>query len=188
MATNLVTAAEHVRAGNLIVFPTDTVFGIGCDPFHSEALTKLYAAKHRPFKKSIPVLVSSAAKAQELANVYPIALQLIEEHWPGALTIIVPQRISFPPELSPDGSIALRLPDHTLACAVIDACGGALAVTSANISGEKPATTTQQVHALFGNDADILVIEGEAGNQPPSTIIDCRLDAPKVLRQGSVHV
>ncbi len=181
-------ASAHVAKGGLVVFPTDTVFGIGCDPFNAEALKKLYAAKQRPPEKSIPVLVSSVARAQELGVMYPIALQLTHAHWPGALTIVVPQNTSFPDEIGNDNSIALRLPDHELARTLIAACGGALAVTSANLSGEAPATTTQEAHTIFDDNPDVFVVAGESGHAPPSTIVDCRPDAPKVLRQGAVRV
>ena len=179
--------AEKIHHGALAVFPTDTVFGIGCDPWNESALHSLFQAKKRPAEKSIPVLVSSIEKARDIAVLSPEAENLIRMHWPGALTIIAKQKKPFPKSISQDDTIALRMPNHTEALALIEACGGALATTSANQSGNPPVQSLKEAQELFGEHVQYLV-----GTPPtkhvPSTIVDTTQNPPSLLRQGAVHI
>lgn len=190
----------HIHNGGLIVLPTDTVYGIGCDPFNSAAITALYKAKKRPADKSIPVLVSSIAKAHELGHISPACEALLAQHWPGALTVIVKQKKHFPKEISADDTIALRMPNHTLALSVIEQCGGALAVSSANLSGQPPARSAEEARRVFEKKP---YVEGGQFFRPkrihiidggvtlggiPSTIIDCTREPFSITRPGPITI
>ncbi|MHB1317916.1 MAG: peptide chain release factor N(5)-glutamine methyltransferase, partial [Anaerolineae bacterium] len=130
-------AVRTLQRGGLVVFPTDTVYGVGCDLRNAAALERLYAAKERPRDMAIPVLISGPELVHQVARNVPEALGIVAaQFWPGGLTVILPRQPDLPYILTAGGdTIAVRLPDHTLARALIQAAGGALAVTSANRSG-----------------------------------------------------
>lgn len=179
--------AQHIQNGGLVVLPTDTVYGIGCNPFNETAIAALYEAKKRPVDKSIPVLVSSIEKAHELGVITPSCQQLMHQYWPGALTVVVQQNAPFAKNISNDGTVALRMPHHAQARAIIAQCGGALAVSSANISGQPPITTAAQAQTLFGNS--VFVIDGGTiQNGVPSTVVNCTVEPYTVLREGPLHL
>ncbi len=188
--TAIEQTADALINGRLIVFPTDTVYGVGANPFDENGIARLYAAKERPLHKGIPVLLASSEDAVQVAEkLSPFARQLMNEHWPGALTLIVPRRSDLPPNLSPNGTIAIRVPDSAAARAFISAAGGAVAATSANRSGEPPAQTAAMALAALAGRVTAVLDDGELHNtQPPSTIIDCTPLPPKILRQGSVII
>lgn len=179
--------SSHIQNNGLIVIPTDTVYGIACNPFSETAIANIYDAKKRPVDKSIPILVSSAEKAYELGVITESCEKLIAKYWPGPLTVVVKQKVLFPKNISNDGTVALRMPNHVQARAIITQCGGALAVTSANISGQKPITTAAEATKLFGDD--VLVIDGGTiENGVPSTVVNCTTEPYTVLREGPLHL
>ncbi|MDP2650300.1 MAG: L-threonylcarbamoyladenylate synthase [bacterium] len=166
-------AVAALKAGEIIVFPTDTVYGIGCDPFSETALKKLYEVKQRPREKSIPVLVSSIERAHELGHITPACEQLLKKHWPGALTVVVEQKAKFPAAISLDETIALRMPNHPTSLALIEAAGGAIATTSANISGEAPATSFAKAKKIFDGKVAAMIDGGKTLGGIASTMVDC---------------
>ena len=178
-------AADAVVRGELIVFPTDTVFGIGCDPFNEDAIARLFAAKRRPTEKSIPVLVDSLESAHAVGDISPEAEVLLRAHWPGALTIVVPAKAPFPTNLSPDGTVALRQPNHDDLLELITANGGVLAATSANISGSEPYTTYDEAYAQFADTASV-ILPGTVTLGVASTVVDATTTAFSILRQGDI--
>ena len=185
MTSMIREAAEAIRAGKLIIFPTDTVYGIGCDPFNRDAVALLYSVKHRPLEKSIPLLVNSIRTAKSLGKLSPVCEELIEKHWPGALTIVVQQETDALLTLSHDGTIALRMPDHEDLLELIICVGGAIAATSANISGKPPILTYDEVYAAFADTVEV-ILPGKVREETSSTLIDCTGKAPVVLREGPV--
>lgn len=180
-------AVDAVARGELIVFPTDTVYGIGCDPFNEEALDSLFEAKKRPSEKSIPVLVDTIETAQSLAEISEEVEMLLKKHWPGALTVVVKCKAPFPESLIKNETVALRMPDHEDLLELITAVGGALAATSANISGKPPLLTYDEVYAHFSQVAPV-ILPGVVKTGEPSTILDCTQGAPKVLRNGPIEI
>lgn len=194
-----------IEAGNPIVFPTDTVYGVGVTPFQAAAIEKLYELKGRSHDKGIPVLIADqgdlvqlvAESAQHLfdsnsAEEHP-AQRWITTFWPGPLTLILPKRSRLPENLSPNDGIAVRMPNHTLARRIIRACGGALATTSANLSGRPPATTaTEAQNALDGLVAAVIGPERSqpdtSGSGLPSTIVSLMGDRPQLIREGTIGV
>lgn len=181
--------AVFVCTGKLVVIPTDTVYGVGCHALDDAAIRRLYQIKQRPLYKAIPVLLADIADLEKVANHLPLmAQEYINKHWPGALTIVLPKRAGLPPALSPDDTIAVRIPDHQAARAVIRAAGGVMAVTSANLSGQPPAETAEQALAQLGGLVTAVLDDGPSPKGLASTVIDCTGDSPVVLRQGPVVI
>ena len=178
-------AADYLRRGLPVVFPTDTVYGVGVVPFDAAAIDRLYAAKGRPAEKGIPILLAEAADLAQVArDVPPGAATLMVRHWPGPLTIVVPRRTALPDNLSPNATVAVRVPDHPVARALIRAAGGAVAATSANRSGEPPALTGLAALAALGGHVAAVIDDGEAPGGQASTVVDCTVDPPAILRAG----
>jgi L-threonylcarbamoyladenylate synthase len=139
-ANAITETAVFLLQGELAVFPTDTVYGVGVDAFNADAILKLYAVKQRTLDKGIPILLADLSDMAKVATTIPAAAQnAIEAFWPGPLTIIVPKHPALPDCISPNEGIALRIPANDAARALIRAVGGALATSSANLSGNPPA-------------------------------------------------
>jgi L-threonylcarbamoyladenylate synthase len=184
----LALAVDLVRSGQVIAFPTDTVYGVACDPWSEEAIARLYWAKWRPATLAIPVLVSAVSDVSRVASGLPDGFgALAERFWPGPLTLIVPRHPHVPAILGADrDTIAVRLPDHGWVRALISAVGGALATTSANISGHPPLTDAHQVQEALGGRVSLIVDGGECAGGLASTIVDLVARPPRVLRTGGL--
>ena len=179
-------ACEAVRSGGLIAFPTDTLYGLGCDPNLSKALLKIYAAKGRDASKAIPVLLSRPEQLRSLIERIPeSACRLMDAFWPGALTLVLPKHPNLPPELTPYPGLAVRMPKHPIALALLDQTGP-LAVTSANISDHENPTDAQGVLAQLDGRINLLLDGGKLSSGKASTIIDCLGVEPKLLREGPI--
>ena len=180
--------AAAIRAGGVAAIPTDTVYGLAALPDDAAALGRLAALKGRPGEQPIAVLFDRA-DAIRGAVTDPDALDPLGAFWPGPLTAVVrarreSARAFAAPAVTPEGTIGLRMPDDALARAVIRACGGALAVTSANRSGDPPAETAAAAVAAFGGALPVL--DGGPRRLPPSTVADLTADPPAVLREGPI--
>lgn len=188
MTTMIDEASEAIRKGELVVFPTDTVYGIGCDPFNEDAIMALYEAKNRPSDKNIPLLVDSIESAKALAEISEKCEKLLEKFWPGALTVIVRAKTPLHPKIvKEDGTIALRMPDHEDLLELITTIGGVLAATSANISGKPALVTYDDAYATFSEKASV-VLPGAVKSKEASTIVDCTKEPFKVLREGPIKI
>lgn len=180
-------AAEVLAGGGLIVFPTDTVYGLAASIDRPDAVARLYTAKGRPLDRPVPVLVSSRRQAERLATtVDRRSRHLMERFWPGGLTILLPAADWLPFEVVRDtGRVGVRMPDHRLALAIIEAAGGALATTSANRSGAPEAATAEQAQAVLGAAVE-LIIDGGFGGCTPSTVVQLSGNDLMVLRRGAI--
>ena len=180
-------AADAVRAGRCVVLPTDTVYGIGCDAFNNEAVATLLATKHRGPDMPVPVLVGSWVTIQGLVREFTeTAKTLVEAFWPGGLSIVVPEAPSLPWNLGDTrGTVLLRMPNQPLALELLQETGP-MAVSSANISGNPPATTAAQARQQFGDAVGLYLDGGEAEVGKPSTIVDLSGPAPVILREGAI--
>jgi L-threonylcarbamoyladenylate synthase len=180
----VVTAA---RQGRLIVFPTDTVYGIAARPDIPGATDRLFAAKARPRDLSLPVLAASVDEARALARFDERADRLAAACWPGALTLVLPRAArSEPWDLGAQvGSIGVRVPAHPLALAVL-AATGPLATTSANRSGEPPAATCEALVASFGDDVEVYLCQDEPLTAAASTVVSLLGPSLEVVRAGNL--
>lgn len=171
----------------LIVMPTDTVYGLAADAFDPTAVRRLFRAKGRSRRMPIPVLVGSRDTMRALAtNVTPDTLELARKFWPGALTLICRQQPSLSWDLGDSrGTVALRMPDHPDTLALLQD-HGPLAVTSANLTGEPPATTAQEAFEMLGESVDVYLDAGPTPGSVPSTIIDATGDELVMVRQGLI--
>jgi L-threonylcarbamoyladenylate synthase len=183
---SLERAAELLRAGRLVAFPTDTVYGVGAPAFDANAVTSIYVAKERPPDKAIPVLIADASDLPRIAACVPdCARALIARFWPGALTLVLPKRPDVPEIVSSDETVAVRIPDLDLARALLRLTGP-LAATSANRSGQPSPVTTADVMAQLGGRIAAVLDGGPCPGGVPSTVVDCVASPPRVLREGSV--
>ena len=185
----LAAAAGAVRAGQLVVLPTDTLYGLGCDAFSSVAVQGLLDAKGRGRDMPVPVLVGSWSTVDGLVlGVSPEARRLIEAFWPGGLSIVLRHAPSLAWDLGDTrGTVMLRMPLHPVALELLREVGP-MAVSSANRSGQPPATTASQARDQLGERVPVLLDGGPAGAAVPSTVVDLTADDPLVLREGAVSV
>lgn len=178
-------AAKLVREGLLIAYPTDTVYGLGCNPFDADAVDRLVKAKDR-VKGSLPILVSSLRDAERLGEISDGGARLANRFWPGPLTLVVRARATFPPKVTRDALVGLRIPKHEIARRLIKECGGALIGTSANISGRPSSRTAEEVVNQLGDRVDLVVDGGPALLGRESTVLRVLGDEYAVLREGAI--
>ncbi len=180
-----ISAVQH---GGVIAFPTDTVFGLGASLRFPEALDRIYAIKGRDNAKSLPVLLSSIDRISLVSPTPPEPIQrLLREFWPGGLTVVLPALPGLPPQVvAPDGTVGVRVPDHSIALTLCERAGGAFATTSANRSGEAPACSAGDIAAQLDDGIDIVLDGGFAPCGEASTVI--RVDDARitVIRAGSI--
>ena len=179
-------AVTAARRGELIVFPTDTVYGIGTSPTDAAATERLFRAKDRPRDLTLPVLVATVAEARTIGIFDERADRLAASWWPGPLTLVLPRAVrSAGWDLGGDAaSIGLRVPHHPLALAVL--AGGALATTSANRSGASPATTCAELIAAFGEEVSVYLCQDEPLVGAASTVVSLVGETVAILRPGDL--
>jgi tRNA threonylcarbamoyl adenosine modification protein (Sua5/YciO/YrdC/YwlC family) len=180
-------AVAAVVRGELVVLPTDTVYGIGSRPDDPAAMSRLFAAKGRPRDLELPVLVPGVDAAREVASLDDRASVLVERFWPGPLTIVAPRTpASARWDLGgDDATVGIRMPRHPLALALLERTGP-MAVTSANRSGEPPATTCDALIETFGEAVTVYLCEDAPLEGAASTVVDLAHGEPRVLRAGGV--
>ena len=168
-------AAAALARGELVAFPTDTIYGLAAGHGH---IKKLFVAKDRPAEKRIPVLLADAANLENSAIVTPIARRLAERFWPGPLTIVLtaPRR----------GTLAFRVPDHAVARQILAASGGGLPVTSANRSGGAECHTAQEVLDQLNGRIELVLDGGPTPGGVASTVVDCSGEQLVILREGAI--
>jgi Sua5/YciO/YrdC/YwlC family protein len=181
------TAAGSVTAGELVVLPTDTVYGLGADAFNSAAVADLLRVKGRGRDFPVPVLVGSWSTIDGLVTeVDERTRSLVEAFWPGALTIVVRHAPSLDWDLGDsEGTVAVRMPLHPVAIELLEQTGP-MAVSSANRHGESPAQTAAQARDQLGDDVAVYLEDGPARGGVASTIVDLSVARPRVLREGAV--
>lgn len=181
-------AADIIKAGGLVAFPTETVYGLGADALNPEAAAKIYAAKGRPSDNPLIVHIAKVSDMYELANEVPQkAVMLAESFWPGPLTIVLPKK-----DIVPDGTtgglntVAIRMPSHPAALSLISSSGCYIAAPSANTSGRPSPTTAEHVADDMTGRIDMILDGGAVGIGIESTIVDLTGDTPTILRPGFI--
>lgn len=180
-------AVAVIEAGGLVVLPTDTVYGVAADMWRPYAVEAIYRAKQRPPERAIPILLADPANIESVAQSVPdAAYRLAEAFWPGPLTIVVPRRPEVPEIVSALPTIGLRIPDHPTTREVIRACGGALAVSSANLSDAPPALTAREAALALGDGVALVLDGGTCPGGTPSTVVDVTGGEIVILRRGPI--
>jgi len=181
-------ALKTLEMGLLVAFPTDTVYGLGCDAFNSSAVESLYHSKGRGTEKAIPILIASL---EQLGKISPAADQNIvkigKAFWPGPLTVIMKKPRTLPPAISTGNTLGIRIPDHPIALELLEAWGP-MAVSSANLSGGRNAMQAFEVLAQLEGRFDLLIDGGRSPGGSPSTVVDCTVSPVKILREGPIKL
>jgi L-threonylcarbamoyladenylate synthase len=176
-------AAAALQQGSLVVYPTDTVYGLGALATVSGALERIYAVKGRPDEKAIIWLVDSLDRVGTICEVDERAEKLAQAFWPGGLTLILPRAH---PSEGALPTLGVRIPAHPAALAIIAAAGGVVPTTSANRSGAPSARTAQDAEAQLGGDVDLIIDAGIAPVGTESTVLDVSGADIKILRPGAI--
>lgn len=187
-ASEISEAIAALRAGELVVYPTETFYGIAADPFSPEALEKLFAIKGRDPQKPTALIAADAQMAFSVAReVSSIARSLASAFWPGPLTLVMPARDGLPQALvGPDGGVGIRVSPHPIALALTERLSKPITATSANRSGEEPATTLALARTSLGDSIKVYLDGGTLGASAPSTVISCNATGYRVIREGAI--
>lgn len=186
----LLAAAEAVLRGGVIAFPTDTVYGLGCSLFDVAAVEMIARLKRRDPTLAVISLIPDPGQAYGLAaELTPVAERLIAKCWPGPLSLILRAAPIVPVRVRGAGStVALRCPKDALCQRLLERIGGPVVSSSANLSGQPPAETAQDVVRIFGNQLDLVLDGGPRRGHLPSTLVDVSDDRPRLLRRGALEV
>ena len=183
---NVSIASEMVRKGGLVIYPTDTVYGLGCDPFNVTAVKRVSKVKGER-RKPLPILASSIEHVEKIASLSQEAKKIAKEFWPGPLTLVVPKKPVLPDFVTYNlDSVGVRVPKHDVALQLITLSNGLLVGTSANKTGEKPPRTAQEAAQQLEEEVDIILNGGPATLGMPSTVVDLTSKKPRILREGPV--
>ncbi len=184
-AAAIAQATELMQAGELIIIPTDTIYGIATLPTEQAPITRLYEIRERPPEPAFPFLLAEGQLMPTLARVNQAALRLAHRFWPGSLTLLLPPG----PDLIPlfkTLPIALRVPNYPVLQPLLKAVGGSLFTSGASRSGYPPAITAQEAADFFRDQVALILDGGRAPYGVPSTIVDCIATPPVILRRGVI--
>jgi L-threonylcarbamoyladenylate synthase len=187
LARRVAAAADVLRRGGLVAYPTETFYGLGALARDAGALARLAAAKLRPEGKPLPLLAADLAQVEEVAELPPAALRLAARFWPGPLTLVVPARSGLDPAITAGtGTVAIRVPGSDVARALARAAGSAIVSTSANLSGEPPPCTADALSPALRARLDHVLDGGSTAGGLPSTIVALDGGGMRLVRVGAV--
>lgn len=180
-------AIEHLTAGHVVAYPTETFYGLGARHDDRNAIRRIYALKQRPEDKALPVIIGSYPQLAMLTDMTDHRADILTSHfWPGPLTIIVPARRGLTEGIVNNQKIAVRLPGPSFALDLVSAAGYPITSTSANLSGLPPAASVRMVTGYFGDTIDFVIDGGESRATLPSTIVDLTSDVAAIVREGII--
>lgn len=182
-------ASEVIENGGVIIFPTETVYGLGASPFNKKAIRKIFKLKGRSLKNPMAVIVSKFSQIKALVKkITPKAKELMKKHWPGPLTLVFEKSKKIPDYVtSGRKTIGIRMPAHKVPLALIEKCGIPLVATSANLSGLKPSKTAKEAMGQI-RGADLILDGGMARLGQASTVVDVTDEPAKMSRRGTLKV
>lgn len=179
-------AAKLIREGGLVVYPTESCYGLGCNAFDKAAVTRVFAVKSRPLGTPLPIIVSDVAMLKTCAFIDERAEKIMKEFWPGPLTIALRKKSIIPDVLNPR-AVAARVSSHPVAMLLVKAARVPITATSANTSGQSPHYTVKQVMRDLNGKIDLILDVGRLPRKKVSTIIDFTFGAtPKITRLGAI--
>lgn len=181
-------AVTVLHEGGVVAFPTDTVYGLCCDLYNEAAVAKIYHLKGRPARMPLIAMFAEMEDWSLVAeSVSPAALQYMKKWWPGPLTIIVPARPDIPELVLGGGTtIGMRIPDNNAALQLLRLFQRPLATTSANLSGQPVASSADEIRAQLDGQVDMILDAGPSAGGVASTVVNCAVDPPIILREGPV--
>ncbi|MDH3360626.1 MAG: L-threonylcarbamoyladenylate synthase [Desulfobulbaceae bacterium] len=185
---DLAVAVRVIKEGGVVAFPTETYYGLAVDSFNSKALARLFEIKQRPLSKAVLVLVQDQKQLPQLVEQVPaVFVPLLDQFWPGPLTLVFPAQDRVSPLLTGGtGTVGVRVSSHPVAARLLFSAGIPLTATSANISGQEPATSAAQVKTQFGDAVDCIIDGGETPGGKGSTLIGCGADGRCLLLRDGV--
>jgi L-threonylcarbamoyladenylate synthase len=183
-------AAAVLKSGGTVAFPTESFYGLGADALSPEAVRRVFRIKGRPESKPLLVLVDSMERALALVEgASPGARELMARHWPGPLTLVLRAAPLVPTEVTAgSGTVGVRVPGHAVALGLVRAAGMPVTAPSANPSGGAPPTRAGEVAASFGDAVDFILDAGATAGGAGSTLADCTVWPPRILRQGPIRL
>jgi L-threonylcarbamoyladenylate synthase len=185
-ASQISRALEVLQRGGIVAFPTDTVYGLGALAFNNAAIESIYTAKDRPLEKAIPILIGDLSDLDKVGFDIPdMALRFASRFMPGPLTCVVPKKPTLPRAVSATSTVAVRIPNHPDALALLRAAGP-MAVTSANTSGSPNPLTARDVYDQLNGRIPLILDGGKTPGGIPSTLVDCTGEKPVILREGPI--
>ncbi|MBI5562946.1 MAG: threonylcarbamoyl-AMP synthase [Deltaproteobacteria bacterium] len=181
-------AVAAFRAGGTVIYPTETFYALGVDPFNPDAIGRLYALKGRSDKSPVSVIVRDAAMlALITGRIAPLSADLIKRFWPGPLTLIFDASVSVPAALTAKtGSVGARVSSNPVCQRLLDALNAPITATSANPAGKRPPVEVSEVMDYFGGSMDVVIDAGPLPGTKGSTIVDCRMGRIEVVRPGEI--
>jgi len=181
---------EALRSGEVIVFPTETFYGLGANALHEEAVERVAVLKGREAKNPMALIISDLDMLKEVVtDPPPMAERFMSVFWPGPLTLVLPAKKGLSPLLcNTNGGVGVRVSSHPIASALVKRLGHPLTATSANPSGTEPARTIAQAQTYFANRLRIFIDAGELKGQKGSTVVVCHGDRYKVIREGEISL
>ncbi len=180
------TVKKIIANDGVIVYPTDTVYGLGANPFSKKAVEKVFSIKKRSKNKPIPLLISRLKYLKKIAFLNKIAKKLIKKFWPGQLTLVL-KRKNVPDWITcGHDKVGVRIPNHKLCIFIIESCGGILTGTSANLSGKKTPASIKELSPQIFKRVDLVIDAGPCPVKMPSTVVDVLENGVKILREGPV--
>lgn len=186
--TDIAAAVDALRAGRLVAYPTDTLYGLGADALNEDAVERVFEAKGRPQGMPLPLLIAGTEQlAIVAAGVPDAALRLADAFWPGGLTLVLPVSGSVPPLVTARGwKVAVRLPDHPVPRALAEGLGRPITGTSANRSGGPEPRSGAGVREALGEAVDVILDMGPSPAGRSSTVLDVTTEQPRILRLGAI--
>ncbi len=181
-----INPADVLKNDGLVVYPTDTLYGIAANALSKKSITKVYKVKGREFRKPLSIAFYSLSQAKKYVKFNSLALKLAKKFLPGPLTLVLPMKYKFPKELTHSENVGTRVPDNKIALELIKECGFPITATSANISGKKDPVNVEDAIKQIGDKVDLILDGGKCRFKKPSTVIEVDNRKIKILRKGVI--